>query len=62
MVQISQSCHLTWWKGKKSMKWNKCWARGDMGMERSFNISLSGKVIPKPMTVGSPQNKCMHQN
>jgi hypothetical protein len=33
-----------------------------MGTERSFNISLNGEVIPKPTTVGNPQNKCMPQN
>jgi hypothetical protein len=33
-----------------------------MGMERSYNISFNGEVIPKLMTVGSPQNKYMHQN
>jgi hypothetical protein len=62
MAQISLNHHLTWWKGRKNMKWNKFWTRGDMGMERSFNISLNGEVIPKLMTVGNLQNKCMPWN
>jgi hypothetical protein len=62
MVQISWNHHLTWWKGRKNMKWNKCWTQGDMGMERSYNISLNREGIPRVMTVGSLQNKCMCQN
>jgi hypothetical protein len=33
-----------------------------MGVERNFNISLSGEVIPKLMTVGNLQNKYMPQS
>jgi hypothetical protein len=33
-----------------------------MGMERSYNISLSGEDIPKLMTVGNLQNKYMPQS
>jgi hypothetical protein len=33
-----------------------------MGRERSYNISLNGEVIPRPMTARSLQNKYMHQS
>jgi hypothetical protein len=33
-----------------------------MGMEKSYNISLSGEDIPKPMTVGSPQSRYIRKN
>jgi hypothetical protein len=62
MAQTSLSCHQTWWKGRKRTKWSKYWIQDDMGRERSYNISLNGEVISRPMTARSLQNKYMHQS